>query len=142
MNLLSFIVLFLFQSLNPEPQTGSIDLQIHKAKSNQGVIRVLIFQDSEGFPEEASKAYKALTLPVSNFSTSLKIEKLPPGNYVFSVFHDENEDGEMLKTIFGFPLERYGFSNNPTALFSIPSFDKCAVILKKGESKTVRIELH
>lgn len=131
--------IFLVSIFNSEPQTGcEIELLIKGAKSNDGVIRVLIFTKEDGFPEEPKKALKALSLPISNLSAKVTIENLPSGNYAISVFHDEDSDGQMKKNNFGFPLDSYGFSNNPTLYFGPPSFSKCAVPVK---TSSVKVEI-
>jgi len=131
--------IFLVSIFNSESQTGGeIELLIKGAKSNDGVIRVLIFDKEDGFPEEPKKAIKALSLPISNLSAKVTIENLPSGSYAISVFHDEDSDGKMKKNNFGIPIDRYGFSNNPTLYFGPPSFSKCAVQVKKS---TVKVEI-
>ncbi|MDF2158299.1 DUF2141 domain-containing protein [Algoriphagus sp. CAU 1675] len=141
MNLIFILLTFILQLLIPVQETGQIELQISNTRSNRGIIRVLIFRDSDGFPEERSKAFQALSLPVLDLKKKHSINELPPGKYALSIFHDEDENGEMRKNSLGYPLEKYGFSNNPKVLFSIPSFEKCAVQVGKGETKLLKIEL-
>lgn len=131
--------IFLVSIFNSEPQTVcEIELLIKGAKSNDGVIRVLIFDKEDGFPEEPKNAIKALSLPVSNLSAKVTVENLPSGNYAISVFHDEDSDGQIQKNNFGIPLDSYGFSNNPNLYFGPPSFSKCAVQVKNS---TVKVEI-
>lgn len=128
--------IFLVSIFNSEPQTGGeIELLIKGAKSNNGVIRVLIFNKEDGFPEEPKKAIKALSLPLSNSIAKVTVGNLPSGNYAISVFHDEDSDGQMRKNNFGFPLDSYGFSNNPTLYFGPPSFSKCTIQVKNSSVK-------
>jgi len=103
-----------------------LNLNVVNIKANKGMILVLIFKSSDGFPEEIKKAVKSLRIPVKNFSANVIIEDLPPGKYAVSLFHDEDGDGKLKKNSVGFPIERYGFSNNPTLFFGPPSFSKCA----------------
>ncbi|MES9829589.1 MAG: DUF2141 domain-containing protein [Candidatus Thiodiazotropha sp.] len=42
------------------------------------------------------------------------------------VYHDENANNKLDTGLFARPLEGYGFSNNATARFGIPDFDKAA----------------
>ena len=55
------------------------------------------------------------------------IENIEPGNYVISIFHDEDENGSI--TFGGFlnivPQEGFGFSNNPSITISQPSYSDC-----------------
>lgn len=128
--------IFLVSIFNFEPQTGGgIELIIKNAKSNSGVIQVLIFNKEDGFPEEPKKAFKTMSLPVSNLSAKLVLEDLPAGDYAVSVFHDEASNGQIRKNDFGMPIDTYGFSNNPTSFFGPPSFSKCAVPVKNSQVK-------
>lgn len=138
MKLLIFGI-FLVSIYNSEPQNeGKIELLIKGAKSNSGVIQVLIFNKEDGFPEDPKMAFKALSLPVSNLSTRVAIEDLPAGEYAISVFHDEDSDGQIRKNDFGMPIDTYGFSNNPTLYFGPPSFSKSTVPVKNS---LVKVEI-
>jgi uncharacterized protein (DUF2141 family) len=103
-----------------------LNLNVVNIKANKGIIQVLIFKSQDGFPEDIDKAVKSLSIPVKNFSASVVIEDLSPGKYAVSLFHDEDGDGKLKKNSVGLPIERYGFSNNPTLFFGPPSFSKCA----------------
>lgn len=48
---------------------------------------------------------------------------LPYGKYAISTYHDENENQKIDKSFWGYPIERYGFSNNARELFGPPSLD-------------------
>lgn len=132
---LLFISIFFFPLLGFTQQTTSLELVIQNPKSNKGSIQVLIFNSEQGFPSDPKKAFMALTLPITNFSAQKILDNLPPGKYAISVFHDEDGDGQMQKNNLGIPLDRYGFSNNPTLYFGPPSFIKCAVPTKNIRQK-------
>jgi uncharacterized protein (DUF2141 family) len=138
MKILSFLLLFhlcnLFQT-----ESGEIKMIVNSTKTNSGVIRVLLFNQADGFPEDPKKAFKALSIPVKNFSAQTTIPNLPTGNYAISVFHDEDEDGIFKKNSIGLPIDRYGFSNNPTLFFGPPSFSKCKVALG---NKPITVEIN
>jgi uncharacterized protein (DUF2141 family) len=105
---------------------AQLNLNVVNINANKGIIQVLIFKSPDGFPEEVHKAVKSLSIPVKNFSASVFIKDLSPGKYAVSLFHDEDGDGKLKKNSVGLPIERYGFSNNPTLFFGPPSFSKCA----------------
>jgi uncharacterized protein (DUF2141 family) len=118
------------------PQSAyRLELIIQNPKSNNGTIQVLIFNAEAGFPDEPKKAFKAFSLPISNLSAKKTIDNLPPGKYAVSVFHDEDGDGKMQKNGVGIPVDRFGFSNNPTLFFGPPSFSKSAFTIKNTPTK-------
>jgi uncharacterized protein (DUF2141 family) len=135
---MNFLVLgiFLISMITSEPQKGGeIQLIIKETKSDKGVIQILVFNQNEGFPGNPKKALKALSAPITNSLANVTIGDLPSGNYAISVFHDEDSDGNFQKNSFGIPLDKYGFSNNPTLYFGPPSFSKCAVAIKDAPLK-------
>lgn len=117
-----------------------IDLQIQGAKSDEGVVRILIFDSEKGYPDKPELAVKNFSLQVVNKKCRVRIEDLPPGTYAISVIHDEDENGELNTNPFGYPIEKYGFSNNAKAYFSAPAFSKAAFELR-NEVKQVSIDL-
>ncbi|MBO1075870.1 DUF2141 domain-containing protein (plasmid) [Roseomonas marmotae] len=46
-----------------------------------------------------------------------------PGDYAIAVYHDEDDDHDFKRTALGLPAEGYGFSNNPSTLLGLPSFN-------------------
>jgi uncharacterized protein (DUF2141 family) len=136
--LLKFIFLFIFSILSQNE--SSINLHILGAKSDKGVVRVLIFDSEKGYPDNPELALKSFSLRVVNRKSTVQIKDLKPGNYAISVIHDEDENGELNTNSFGYPLESYGFSNNAKAYFSAPPFSKSAFELKH-EVKNISIQL-
>jgi uncharacterized protein (DUF2141 family) len=135
LNILS-IVFFLISSQN----SGEINLQIQGAKSDKGVIRVLIFDSKKGYPDQVELAVMFFTVPISDRKSKIKISDLKPGKYSIAAFHDEDENGSINTNPFGYPIEKYGFSNNAKAYFGPPDYEKTAFELK-DDRKTILINL-
>ncbi len=66
--------------------------------------------------------------------SSFSIHNLNPGKYAIRYYQDENLNGTMETNKFGKPLEGYGFSNNVTAPFSMPPFEKWIFELKEDKN--------
>lgn len=122
------------------PNNPKLEIQINQAKSDKGMIRVLIFSKETGFPDQPTKALKSLSLPTKNKSGILTVSDLPLGKYAVSVIHDEDNDGKLTTNAVGYPTEKFGFSNNPKVYFSPPSFEKASFELG-SEPKRIQIEL-
>jgi uncharacterized protein (DUF2141 family) len=132
-----FISLF---SLSSNFNNPKLEIQITEAKSDKGMIRILIFSKANGFPDEPETALKSYSIPPKNKACTLSINDLAPGTYAVSVIHDEDGNGKLSFNMVGYPSEKFGFSNNPKVYFSAPSFDKAAFELK-SENKQVQIIL-
>ncbi|WP_420381749.1 DUF2141 domain-containing protein [Novosphingobium sp.] len=66
-----------------------------------------------------------LTVPARN-GPALVFRHVVPGIYAVSLFHDENANGRLDKTM-GIPSEGYGFSRDAAILFGPPKFDAAKV---------------
>jgi len=131
---------FSIAAFSQNPKNTKLDIHISHAKSDKGMIRVLIFSKEAGFPDQPSKALKSLSIPPKNKGGLLSVTDLPSGNYAISVIHDEDNDGKLTTNAVGYPTEKFGFSNNPKVYFSPPSFEKAAFTLG-SDSKRIQIEL-
>jgi uncharacterized protein (DUF2141 family) len=135
------IALFLLFSppFRAEEQT-ILEIQVNQAKSDKGMIRVLIFSKENGFPDQPEKAFKSLSVPPKNKAALFSVTELPVGKYAVSVIHDEDGDGKLNTNAVGYPTEKFGFSNNPKIYFSAPTFDKAAFEFR-SEKRRIEINL-
>jgi uncharacterized protein (DUF2141 family) len=137
MKIVLFGIFLALIKLSTFQDTSRLELVIQNTKSNKGTIQVLIFNSETGFPDEPKKAFKAFSLPITDLSAKKTIDNLPPGKYAISVFHDEDSDGKIQKNGVGIPVDRFGFSNNPTIIFGPPSFSKSAFTVKNTPTKVL-----
>ena len=130
---MSFIFTFLLHLLlvTGQVNSGEIHLTIEETEWNEGNLQILLFDQKDGFPEDPEKALKQFIIPVKNKRGHIIIKDLKAGNYAITVFHDEDLDGKIKKNGIGYPLDKFGFSNNPSLLFGAPSFEKSS--FKVGE---------
>ena len=119
---------------------GTIEVTVTNVESSEGIIRAVIFNAAEGFPQDGKNALKSLSVPAKEGKTLLKFEKIPFGEYAISILHDKNADGELNTNMFGYPQEGYGVSNNATSTFSIPKYEDARFDFKE-ETKKILIHL-
>jgi uncharacterized protein (DUF2141 family) len=58
-----------------------------------------------------------------------------PGTYAVAVYHDENDNHRLDRTLLGLPAEGYGFSNNVTPLLGLPSFGSVRLRIGPGDTR-------
>lgn len=56
-----------------------------------------------------------------------QVHGIPPGTYAVQVFHDENDNLQIDRTIIGLPKEGMGFSNDARFRFGPPDFADAAI---------------
>jgi uncharacterized protein (DUF2141 family) len=59
------------------------------------------------------------------------------GRYAIALFHDQNNNKQMDKNLFGLPQEPYAFGNNSMGFMGPPSFFDASVVLKLSDNVMV-----
>ncbi len=128
----TIILCFLFMQYSAQDkQASSLTLTVSDIENDNGVIRILLFNDADGFPDQPEKAFKSATAPIRKQRAEIHFEDVPKGTYAFSVFHDSRNTGKLRTNVLGIPKDGYGFSNNTTGTFGPPTFDKAAFKVEK-----------
>jgi len=129
-----FLLVGLFFTLETRGQSTptTLQLSITGANSDAGSIRVLIFSEPSGFPDQVSNSVRNMSIAPKSGKASFKLTDLPVGTYAIGVIHDEDNNGKLSTNAVGYPIEKFGFSNNPKVYFGPPSFEKAAFVLGKS----------
>ena len=114
-----------------------INLNIKAIRSTKGEMCVAIFSDENGFKSEEpiweSKYSK------SNIQIDILKIQIPfkTGHFAISVLDDENCSGKMEYSIFGIPLEGFGFSNYYHKSLRKPKFNDFDFYIETNETKSI-----
>jgi uncharacterized protein (DUF2141 family) len=122
--------------------TANLTVRVTGARNAKGKIRVAVFRNGKGFPNDASQAVHTQAADVVPQTSSAQVvfAGLPEGVYAVSVFHDENMNEKLDKNLMGMPKEGYGASNNPKKKMGPPNFDEAKFQLS-GTEQSVEIKL-
>ena len=123
-------------------ETATLTVRVTGARNNKGRIGVTLFRNAQGFPDDASQAFRqqSVDIDAKTMSAQLTFKDLPQGTYAVSVLHDENGNGKMDKNFVGIPKEGYGASNNPKKKRRTPTFDEAKFSLT-GSEQSIEITL-
>ena len=133
-----------YESEESNSLSTSIILEIDGFDNQDGDLAIAIFNNKEDF-ESNNTAFKDSTLSIDSYIMEVNINNIDAGEYVISVFHDADENGELtLNSFLGFdiPQEGFGFSNNPSIGFSQPSYNDCKFTITEQETMIVPITLN
>src|ERR1700677_2742393 len=74
-----------------------LTIRVIGARNDKGKIRVALFRSAEGFPGDASKAFRLENAPIDphTLSSQIVLTGLPSGQYAVSLFHDENMNEKL-----------------------------------------------
>ena len=148
--LLLFCLLFIFNSCKKEDVdldilenpsvTTQIILEVYGFENLDGDLAIAINNSSEQFISN-TECYRDTIIDIPSNDITLTIEGIIPGTYAISIFHDEDEDGELDLGFLNIPEEGFGFSNNPPIGFSQPDFNDCKFTIEEAQSLTIPIFL-
>ncbi len=149
MNKILFVIcslFFLLNSLtiiNAESQLGKIEIVIENLKSNNGVVRMHLYDKSKAkfFPSKTKLAFARKENKPINKKVRFVLDSLPFGEYAITTHHDENNNRKIDKNFLGLPNEGWGISNNPTVVLSLPDFEEAKVVLNK-KAITINIKMN
>lgn len=116
------------------PTTVSLTVELQNVRFDKGgTLYVLIVDKND-------KPIHRVTRPLSERNAVFQFTNLPAGEYAARAFHDENNNGELDKGIFGQPIEGWGVSNNARGFMSAPPFNKMLVGVYKDTKISFRID--
>ena len=120
-----------------DPNQVRLEVSVSGMRSTAGNIQITIYPDDPShFLDGAYKLARqelAVTLPV----TRTCFVVAAPGYYAVALFHDENNSHHFDTTQIGLPAEAFGFSNNPTLYFGLPSLSRVRFAAHAGDNAVV-----
>lgn len=118
-------------------QALTVEVQLERPVLS-GLLRVAVCPNEEAFENDLGCV--TASAQVVGSITEVRLSDVPEGLAAVKVFHDRDADGRLRTNWIGWPLEPFGFSNDPPIRFGPPSFRAAAVALHRGEN-TVRVTL-
>ena len=133
------------QSASPpnSVRDATLHLTLEGLRGARGTVRLCIWASDEGFPDcKSSASAMRVHAPATGERVELDVPNLAPGDYGVSVIHDENDNRELDKAIFGLPTEGVGFSNNASAPFGPPAFQRVQFHVAGETEQTIRLKYY
>ena len=104
----------------------ALNVHVTGFRDNSGTAGSLVFASSSGWPDKVLDTIVHGGFPIAGHEAQLAFD-VPPGRYAVVVIHDENDNMQLDRNLFGVPKEGFGFSNNPRVHFAAPSFQSAVV---------------
>jgi len=135
-------ILLCFSKLSFAEDFGTIYIKVTGYDLTEGKLVVSLLNNKDSYITSDKAPYKYLYL--RNFKKKdgyyeCEFSNVPYGEYAIQMYYDKN-DNDKLDITFGYPKEKYGFSNNATAFFSKPDYKKTCFQLN-SKSTTQKIYL-
>jgi uncharacterized protein (DUF2141 family) len=120
---------------------GRVIVDVPNVESTKGRLLAVLYRSADGFPDSPKRGFARSVQPARAGAQRLVFDKVPPGNFAVSLFHDEDADYVLDTGLFGAPTEGYGFSRNAHDPFSAPEYEECRLVLAAGQQLQIRIRL-
>ena len=117
-------------------QQASLTVNVSGFHSNEGKLKVGLYNSEGNFLKEV---YLSSESKINDLKASVVFKDLPVGEYAVSIYHDENNSGELEKGMFGIPKEPFACSNNAKGKMGPPKYNDAKFTL--DSNKEIVIEL-
>lgn len=112
----------------------SILVHVEGVKNDKGSVTIALYDDDpKRFLKKGAKLGH-LRVPAIKGITSACVSAPNAGNFAIAVYHDEDGNGKVTKSWIGFPVEGFGFSNNPRVFLTPPDLSEALVFIQTGET--------
>jgi uncharacterized protein (DUF2141 family) len=111
-------------------QQFSLKIIVKNLEERKGNISIGLYDSENGFPKKEFGKI-GVDIPITDSLVEYIFSNLQNGKYAIAIFNDENCNGKLDRSIFGWPTEDYLFSNYAEGNFGPPSFEVASFILDK-----------
>jgi uncharacterized protein (DUF2141 family) len=123
-------------SLPYAAQAAKLEVVVAKVRNGKGHVRIAVCSDAL-FLKDSCQWNGDVKAAPGEVTLTLDV---PPGTWAVQAFQDEDDSGEVTRSVLGFPTEGIGFSNDAPFRFGPPKFADAAFRLGAGGGR-VRINL-
>lgn len=110
----------------PQPEFNVLHLEVENIRSAEGAVYVALYDREEAFVKSLKPYLVKVYKVPEDLQLQVQMDSIPYGRYAMAIYHDENNNGDLDKNLLGIPKEPYGFSNNPRAKWSAPTYEETA----------------
>ena len=118
---------------------ATLAIKVEKVSSRGGELRVALY-DRKSYAVDNGATIADTVVPARPGETVVTFTGIKPGVYAIKMFQDFNRNGKFDMSWIGWPLEKFGFSNDVHPTFSEPPFDATKFDLRPG-ANTITIHL-
>jgi len=108
----------------------SIKVRVTNLVNSPSKVLLAVYDSPEHFLSE--ERYQRHIIDLSSEGEGTIEIELPSGYFAIAAFQDMNRNNSFDKNFFGYPLERYGFSNNPEVIYRAPRWSEAALMVNKS----------
>ena len=125
------------QAVTSAGDGGPVTVDVTNVRNDRGMVRVALCPKERFLADECPCQG---TAPARAGTTRVVIDRVPAGDYAAQAFHDENNNNNIDRGIFGIPKEGVGFSRDAHISMGPPKW-RDAVFSHGAQPQTIRFSL-
>lgn len=125
-----FVFLMFAAALNAQDKKSTLTVELKNLKI-EGTVYLTLYNKDDGYPTDSTKAFAKNMKKVTSGTEKVVFKDVPFGTYAVSVWHDQNDNQKMEKTLIGIPKEGMGVSNDAKGKMGPPKFKDAKFVIDK-----------
>lgn len=122
-----------------KPSNMRAYVTVENVRSGSGEMTITLYPDVAGRFLRRKGSLYVRRVPAQTPRTRICFLIPAAGIYAIGIYHDENGNGRIDRTGIGLPSEGYGFSNNASTMFGLPSFSAVRIRLNAGSETRITL---
>lgn len=119
---------------------GELSLTVTGFADDRGMARIVVMNGPEEYAGASPVSWIA-TVPISG-GRAVWTADLTDGDFAFIAHHDRDGVDALDRTVFGLPLEPYGYSGGAWTSFGLPDYADAAFVMAGDDVQTVRLRMN
>lgn len=122
-----------FFSLSGADGRSTLTVELKNLKI-EGTVYITLYNKEDGYPMDSNKAFAKNMKKVTANTEKIVFNDVPYGTYAVSVWHDQNDNQKMEKSLIGIPKEGLGVSNDAKGKMGPPKFKDAKFEVKQEKT--------
>ena len=119
---------------------ADIEVLLRGFNNNQGQVIIALHNNAESFPDNIAQAITKGRANIANLTAKIVFNNIDPGTYAIAAIHDQNNNGILDKSFFGFPDEGVGVSGESDKKSGPPKFINSNFTLNTDKKITIVLD--
>lgn len=115
---------------------ATLTVKVENIDKKGGILHVALYDEASWKNDDAKPIVDSVVEAVIP-ETIVTLSGIAPGVYGLKSYQDANRNGKFDQNWVGWPLERYGFSNDAHPILSEPGFDRTKFTITEGANQIV-----
>jgi uncharacterized protein (DUF2141 family) len=111
---------------------AKLDVTVEGLRNQKGLVTYTLYPDDKKKFLAKGGSLERIRVDAHTPATETCVPLPKPGTYLLAVYHDEDANRKLNRSLIGLPREGFGFSNNASSSIGLPAFEAVRFVAKAG----------